>query len=240
MPFGRSVARCHASGISSRRALRIAVFVSGTLAVLPISTAALGANEYGTATENTANYGSKVTRTEVGVSCVGTGAGFVFDDLWQGIQDDSGWIEVGTSYCDAGDPAAKWVYAYYTPSTGYAELVLQRNVSVGTSHDFKIENPSDDKWNVKIDGDTKVSLVGFGNGSTLNSADVGLEVLNRMSSTQFHTYESDLKAWFTRTADNPWAGMDACTDTDSKIYPAWVSANEWRHTLNVSASESGC
>jgi len=207
--------------------------------ILAISATALG-NEYGTAIENTGNWGSRLTRTEVGVSCVGTGVGFVFDDLWQGIQEDTGWIEVGTSYCDAGDPAAKWVYAYYTESTGYAELVLQRNVSVGSTHTFKIKNPSENKWNVKIDGVTKVSLVGFGNGSNLNSAEVGLEVSNRMNSTQFHTYESTLKAWFTRTNVNPWSGMDACSDSHARIYPAWVSANEWRHTLNVSASESAC
>lgn len=222
---------------------RAAVFCAAVAFLLLLATpqALAQESEWGIAREYDANYGSQVQRGEVGVTCVGSGAGFVFDDLWQGIQSDSGWIEVGTSFCDSGDPAAKWVWARYTPAYGYYESVIQRNIAIGPSHTFKIHNYADDIWRVYIDGGLKVSLIGYGNGSTANSADVGLEVTsNRMDSTQYYTYESQLTAWSSRASSGSWAGMDYCRDTDTRIYPKWISATSWRHTLNYSASQSTC
>jgi len=148
---------------------------------------------------------------------------------------------VGTSYCDSGDPNAKWVWGRYTTSGGYYEAVIQRNILVGSTHRFKIKNYSGGNWRVYIDGSTKVSLFGYGAGSASNSADVGLEVSpSRMASTQSYTYEDYLVAWSTFANVDFWSGMDACADTDSAIYPKWILAYRWRHTLNVNATQSSC
>jgi hypothetical protein len=71
----------------------------------------VAANYYGTGDELAGNWGSQVTRLEVPVTCSGSGSGFVFDDLWQGVQNDAGWVEIGTSFCDQDDIYSKWVYA---------------------------------------------------------------------------------------------------------------------------------
>jgi len=209
--------------------------------LLAFALPALAVNEYGVATETSANYGSEVRRIEVAVTCVGTGSGFVFDDLWQGIQGDDGWIEIGTEHCASGDPNPRWVWANYLPGAGYYESVLQRNVAVNTTHTFKVWNFSGAHWRVYIDGYSYASAFGFGAGSTANSADVGLEVTqSRMNSTQTYTYESYLRAWSVQGTSQAWSGQDSCTDTDAKIYTKWITAVSWRHTLNVSATQSTC
>lgn len=206
--------------------------------VLGTVTSAL-ANEYTTATEQSADYGSQVTRTDNAVTCTGSGTGFVFSDLWQGIQDDDGWIEVGTSYCDYGDTAAKWVWARKTSSGSYYESVLKRNTSLA-SHTFKIKNTTGGFWNVYIDGTTYVTAAnhtGFA-----NSADVGLEVTSsRMSSTQSATYEGSLLAWISTTYAQSWSGEDSCYRSSSLMSGKWITSSLWRHSLNVSGySNSTC
>jgi hypothetical protein len=201
----------------------------------------LVANEYGIATEFDANYGSQVYRYERGVRCAGSGPGFVFNDLWQGISSDLGWIEVGTSHCDEGDPAPKWVWARYLPDIGYYESIIQRGIRVDEGHTFKIWSHSDGNWRIIIDGSVKVSLFGYGSGYEGNSADVGLEVTDsRMGSVQMATHEDLLLAWSARATVAAWSGRDRCRDTDARIYPRWVADDEWRHALNWSTTVSAC
>ena len=217
------------------------IFIAIATSLLLLTEAiAVNANQYGTGHENSANYGMQATRIERAVTCVGTGAGFVFDDQWQGVQDDVGWVEVGTSFCDQGAPAAKWVWARYTPSLGYYESVIQYNITIGTTHTFKIYNYNQGYWGVYIDGTRKVSG-NYGAGSTSNTADVGLEVTDsRINSTQNTTSETNLYAWSTQSSASSWSGADSCRDTSSHIYPQWIAYDWWRHTLNVVASQSAC
>lgn len=220
---------------------RIRLSVLGSLALVTVATL-VSANQYGIATEASANYGSELTRAEVPVTCVGTGGGFVFNDMWQGVQSNAGWIEVGTSYCDAGNPAAKWVWARYTPALGYYESVIQYNSPSGT-HKFKIWNYYTTNWAVYINDSAKAYPINLGAGSSGNSTDVGLEVTDsRIGSTQNATYSSLLKAWSTQPtgAWAYWSGQDACSDTSSHIYPKWIVDSQFRNSLNVSLSQSTC
>lgn len=199
------------------------------------------ANDYGVATELSADNGAELQRIEISVTCIGTGSGFVFDDMWQGIQDDAGWIELGTSFCDQGDPNAKWIWARYTPSWGYLEGVIQRNVATGWNNVFKIWNYSGGNWKAYINGSERQGFFGYGAGSDANSATVGLEVTaSRINSTQAATYETSLKAWSTPTTWAYWAGRDACDDTSTHIYPKWITDQSWRHSLNSTLPVSSC
>lgn len=165
----------------------------------------------------------------------------MFDDLWQSVKDATGWIEVGTSFCDQGSPAAKWVYAYYTPATGYYESVIQYNIPTGTTHKFKIRNYSTTYWAVYIDDSAKASGLNFGYGGSVNRADVGLDVTpSRISSTQDSTSETGLLNWKTSTWVQSWSGADYCRDSSSHIYPQWIGYDWWRHSLNVSLPVSSC
>lgn len=217
-------------------------FVAAATIVLAGTASLASANEYGVATEFSANFGAQTVRVDGSVTCAGGGAGFVFNDLWQGIQDDSGWLEVGTSWCDAGDPAAKWVWARYTQSAGYYEAVIQRNVSTGpNAHTFKIWNYAGPSWRIYIDGAIKVTFIGLGSGTAANSADVGLEVTpSRMGSIGNSTTHSSLTAWSAQGGSAPWSGQDFCHDTDPDIYPRWVLPTQWRHTLNINLPVSAC
>lgn len=197
-------------------------------------------NLYGIGHEFDANFGMQATRVETAVTCVGTGSGFVFDDMWQGIQDDTGWIEVGTSFCDSGANAAKWVWARDTTADGYYESVIQYNVSVGNTNTFKIWNYTTSYWQVYINGSVKASG-NYGAGSTSNSADVGLEVTpSRIGSTQNSTSENGLLAWKVQGSSQAWSGADSCSDTSSHIYPEWISYTWWRHGLNAVYPVSAC
>lgn len=211
--------------------------MSGLLLTLA---SAAQANDYGTGTEYDANFGAQATRIETAVTCVGSGAGFVFDDMWQGIQGDAGWIEVGTSFCDLGANAAKWIWARYTPALGYYESVILYNVQVGTTNTFKIWNYTTTYWQVYINGGVKASG-NYGAGSTSNSADVGLEVTSsRINSTQNSTSETNLLAWKVQGSSQAWSGADACLDTSARIYPQWISYTWWRHGLNAVYPQSAC
>jgi hypothetical protein len=232
--------RAEPSALGGNMRQRLFLALGAVFLLLGFSSPALADRDYGIAREFAADYDSQVTRTEGAVTCVGTGTGFVFNDLWQGTENDRGWIEVGTSYCDPGDPNAKWVWAWNSPSSGYYESVLQRNVPLGTTHTFKIHNHYRRRWRVSIDGATRANVDHYVPGGTGNSADVGLEVLNRMNSTQAYQLETGLRAWTSRASSQYWSGRDDCVDTDADIYPKWLGDTYWRHTLNNPMSESAC
>lgn len=119
--------------------------------------------------------------------------------------------------------------------------IIQRDIQTNEGHTFKIWSHSDGNWRIYIDGSIKVSLLGYGSGYAGNSADVGLEVTaSRMGSIQMAVYEDLLLAWSTRATAAPWSGRDTCRDTDAKIYPRWISDDEWRHALNWSTTETAC
>jgi hypothetical protein len=217
----------------------LVVGLAGSLLLFIAPSLAL-ARDYGIAHENSANYGMQLTRTEVGVNCQGSGSGFVFNDMWQGIQDDAGWIELGTSYCDPGNSSRWYVYARYTPAGGYTETVIDYDAPSGT-HTFKIWNYSGVYWSLSVDGRQLGVYNGGAGGASGNSADVGLEVTSsRINSTQNATHEVYLKAWSSRNTMSSWSGRDSCSDTSSHIYPAWIYDFQWRHSLNVSMSQSSC
>ena len=196
-------------------------------------------HEYSVGTENSADYGSQVKRIDKATTCPGSGAGFVFNDMWQGTENDESWIEVGTSFCDWEDDDAKWIYAEYSSGV-YWEAVLKWNTSLA-NHTMKIINiNSSGRWDVIIDGTLRAivyNMVGFN-----NSTDVGLEVTpSRMNSVQPAVYNRYLRYWYTRSSSNSWAGEDACRRTDNDFSGKWISANKWRTTLNTSGySNSSC
>ena len=198
-------------------------------------------NYYGTGHEESADYGSQVTRSDGTVTCTGTGSGFVFDDLWQGTATDTGWIEIGSSYCDVLHPLDKWVWAYFKiPNTYYESVLTYSPPNPASSHTYKIWNSYGGIWGIYIDGATWVTLNGiFPGGSSFNSADVGLEVTpSRINSHQAWTAFNSLRAWTTQSTSASWSGNDDCRDTSSHIYPAWLSNTSFRTALNYSQSTS--
>jgi hypothetical protein len=245
-PFGRSspllgrLSRLnHKPGRVRTRPLVFGLAGSLFLFIVP----SLAANQHGIGHENAANYGVQLVRNEVAVTCQGTGSGFVFNDMWQGIQDDAGWIELGTSYCDPGNTSRWYVYARYTPAWGYTETVIDYDAPSG-QHTFKIWNYGGTGgvyWNMSVDGLQLGLYNGGAAGSAGNSADVGLEVTDsRINSTQGHTYNTQLKAWSARNTSVAWSGRDSCADTSSKIYSRWWTDTQWLNSLNTPLTESSC
>lgn len=210
------------------------------MAMLALTPLTAIANNYSIAHEDRAQNGSKTNRDDEAVTCQSgsVAAGFVFSDLWQGVGDDAGWLEIGTSYCDLSDPDPKWVWARKRPNGDYYENTLNFNAGNGT-HVWKIINTTaDGEWELQIDGDWWV--ITNINGGYDNSADVGLEVLNRMSSTQPLTIQSVLRAWPNRNSSEDWSGTDWCRRTHPDMRGHWNSQVAWRHGLNVSGSNSTC
>lgn len=219
--------------------MRVITAVLTSFAVIFLPLAALG-NDYSIAREFSADYGSYTVRADQAVTCVGSGSGFVFNDLWQGTENDAGWVEVGTSYCDAADARPKFVWAYRRSNGYYYEQVAQYNVGNGT-RSFLIQSPNaDGTWKIYIGGTFIAQVTGM-NGYQ-NSADVGLEVTaSRMSSTVPATYSDYLRAYTTRSNYSLWSGMDACSRTSAAMSGRWISSSNWRHSLNVSGlSNSSC
>lgn len=192
---------------------------------------------YATGTETSSNYGTASTRNDQSVTCSGSGEGFVFHDMWQGVQADAGWVEAGTSYCDSGDPAAKYVWAYRSSSGTYYENVLSRNVPLNQDVNWKITNPNGSKWEVYINGSVRATVVGLSDGSfAANTADVGLEVHpNRYNSVvPASTVHKNLDFQATMGGNwTDWSGRDTCHDDRSPAQGAWASSVEWKYSYNA-------
>ncbi len=234
--FGRSVARLPRGLVLTK--LTGSLVFGGGLGSTPRAGAVPAGHRYAIGTEFSANIGVLQTRNELGaiINCSG---GFIYSGEWQGVEADTGWVEVGTAICKAGSSTPDWwsaaSYAYLCnlSQTCYKESRLRTNVGQN-SHNYKTVRSglsgSSATYTVAIDNTDGRDWSNIDNFSTGdNTADVGMESDNTGAISSIITHQSlqnDIgSSW------NSWSGQDDCTTDNTssqKDKGRWQADDQWK------------
>jgi hypothetical protein len=147
--------------------------------------------------------------------------------MWQGIEGDSGWVEAGSSKCDANASDVKWVAASQIDNV-YSETFLQYG-DLNTSHHWKI-TAQDGRWKLYIDGRLRHDYGPKNYNNSSSTADVGLEVLDRPNAALPVTVDDNLQAFIgPENGWQPWSGRDRCS-VGLPAKGSWAESNTWKYT----------